>query len=103
MAGNAEASSSGGKPASGSFKHIGNKMKRTELYRKYKAEKRKDKFARRSAQAKEERGEDGAAKKAARLAANKTRTIENTRDYNPTIINAPNTHEVLGRAISSKR
>lgn len=97
MAGNAEASSSsGGKPASGSFKHIGNKMKRTELYRKYKAEKRKDKFARRSAQAKEERGEDGAAKKAARLAANKTRTIENTRDYNPTIINAPNTHEGPG-------
>lgn len=28
----------------------------------------------------------------ARLAANVPRTIENTRDYNPTIINAPNTH-----------
>ncbi|CBQ67567.1 related to RPF1-involved in the assembly of the large ribosomal subunit [Sporisorium reilianum SRZ2] len=98
MAGNAEASSSGetGKTTSGSFKHIGNKMKRTELYRKYKAEKAKAKFARRSAQAKEERGEDGAAKKAARLAANKTRTIENTRDFNPTIINAPNTHEGPG-------
>ncbi|SPO19814.1 related to RPF1 - involved in the assembly of the large ribosomal subunit [Ustilago trichophora] len=103
MAGSGEpstsASSAGGsgdKPASGSFKHIGNKMKRTELYRKYKAEKRKAKFARRSAQAKEERGEDGAAKKAARLAANKTRTIENTRDFNPTIINAPNTHEGPG-------
>lgn len=99
MAGPAEASSSasatGDKP-SGSFKHVGNKMKRTELYRKYKAEKRKAKFARRSAQAKEERGEDGAAKKAARLAANKTRTIENTRDFNPTIINAPNTHEGPG-------
>ncbi|KAJ9476989.1 Ribosome production factor 1 [Pseudozyma hubeiensis] len=97
MAGNAEASSSTGDAGithtSGSFKHIGNKMKRTELYRKYKAEKRKAKFARRSAQAKEERGEDGAAKKAARLAANKTRTIENTRDFNPTIINGPNTHE----------
>lgn len=80
-------------PASGSFKHIGNKMKRTELYRKYKADKRKSKMARRTAQAKEERGDDGAEKKAARLAANKTRTIENTRDFNPTIINAPNTHE----------
>ncbi|TKY90402.1 hypothetical protein EX895_000400 [Sporisorium graminicola] len=101
MAGNAEASSSGdngasGKSTSGSFKHIGNKMKRTELYRKYKAEKAKAKFSRRSAQAKEERGEDGAAKKAARLSANKTRTIENTRDFNPTIINAPNTHEGPG-------
>ncbi|KIS71749.1 uncharacterized protein UMAG_00184 [Mycosarcoma maydis] len=95
MVGNAEASSSGdgSKPTSGSFKHIGNKMKRTELYRKYKADKRKTKLAKRSAQAKEERGEDGAAKKAARLAANKTRTIENTRDFNPTIINGPNTHE----------
>lgn len=71
-------------------------MKRTELYRKYKADKAKAKMARRSAQAKEERGEDGAAKKAARLAANKIRTIENTRDYNPTIINAPNTHEGPG-------
>lgn len=101
MAGKDEASSSaagssGEKPASGSFKHIGNKMKRTELYRKYKADKRKAKLSRRSAQAKEERGEDGAAKKAARLAANKTRTIENTRDFNPTIINAPNTHEGPG-------
>ncbi len=99
MAGNAEASSSTGggeRPASGSFKHVGNKMKRTELYRKYKSEKNKAKFSRRSAQAKEERGEDGAAKKAARLAANKTRTIENTRDFNPTIINAPNTHEGPG-------
>ncbi|EST09799.1 Brix domain protein [Kalmanozyma brasiliensis GHG001] len=106
MPGNAEASSSGtgGKPAaSGSFKHVGNKMKRTELYRKYKAEKRKDKFARRSAQAKEERGEDGAAKKAARLAANKTRTIENTRDFNPTIINAPNTHEGPGPSSLDKK
>lgn len=95
MAGKEE-SGDAGKAASGSFKHVGNKMKRTELYRKYKAEKRKAKFGRRSAQAKEERGEDGAAKKAARLAANKTRTIENTRDFNPTIINAPNTHEGPG-------
>ncbi|CDR98621.1 hypothetical protein, partial [Sporisorium scitamineum] len=99
-ASNAEASSSGDngttKTTSGSFKHIGNKMKRTELYRKYKAEKAKAKFARRSTQAKEERGEDGAVKKAARLATNKTRTIENTRDFNPTIINAPNTHEGPG-------
>lgn len=102
MAGNEEASSSAG-AKSGSFKHVGNKMKRTELYRKYKAEKRKDKFARRSAQAKAERGEDGAAKKAARLAANKTRTIENTRDYNPTIINAPNTHEGPGPSNLKKK
>lgn len=104
MAGATEAgASSGDKPASGSFKHVGNKMKRTELYRKYKADKRKAKLARRSAQAKEERGEDGAAKKAARLAANKTRTIENTRDFNPTIINAPNTHQGPGPSNLKKK
>ncbi|KAI3479467.1 hypothetical protein L1887_58485 [Cichorium endivia] len=105
MPGKPEASSSAdaNKPASGSFKHVGNKIKRTELYRKYKAEKRKSKLARRSAQAKEERGEDGAAKKAARLAANKTRTIENTRDFNPTIINAPNTHEGPGPSNLGKK
>ncbi|PWZ02860.1 Brix-domain-containing protein [Testicularia cyperi] len=83
-------------PASGSFKHIGNKMKRTELYRKYKLDKHKSKRERRSATAKEERGAGGAEKRALRLAQNKTRTIENTRDFNPTIINAPNTHEGPG-------
>lgn len=29
-----------------------------------------------------------------RLAKNQTRTIENTRTYNPTVLSAPNTHEV---------
>ncbi len=46
---------------------------------------------------------DGAAKKAARLAANKTRTIENTRDFNPSIINAPNTHEGPGPSNLGKK
>lgn len=86
----AEESSSRGK---GSFKHVGNRMKRQELYRKYRKDKRKEKVQRRAAQAKEEKGEGGAEKKKARLSANIPRTIERTRDYNPTIINAPNTHE----------
>lgn len=49
--------------ARGSFKHIGNKEKRQQEYRKYKADKRKDKLAKRVARAKEERGPGGAEKK----------------------------------------
>ncbi|CAO1617871.1 unnamed protein product [Parajaminaea phylloscopi] len=79
----------------GSFKHIGNKIKRQEEYRKYRSDKKKDKLAKRVARAKEERGVGGAEKKAARLAENKTRTIENTRDFNPTIVSEPNTHPGL--------
>lgn len=47
----------------GNFKHIGNKAKRQAEYRKYRAGKRKDKLARRVAQAKEEKGADGQEKK----------------------------------------
>ncbi|CAO1614539.1 unnamed protein product [Jaminaea pallidilutea] len=85
----------GDETGKGSFKHIGNKAKRQEEYRKYRSDKRKDKLAKRVARAKEERGPGGEEKKQARLAANKTRTIENTRSYNPTIISEPNTHEGL--------
>lgn len=77
----------------GSFTHIGNKNKRKAEYRKYRAGKAKDKLSRRKLQAKEEKdGDAGKEKKRARLAANKTRTIENTRVFNPTIISEPNTH-----------
>lgn len=79
----------------GSFSHIKNKSKRQSEYRKYRSDKRKDKLARRVTQAKEERGVDGEEKRAARLAANKTRTIENTRLPNATIISEPNTHAGL--------
>ncbi|CAO1613998.1 unnamed protein product [Sympodiomycopsis kandeliae] len=79
----------------GSFSHIKNKQKRRSEYRKYRSDKRKDQLARRVAQAKEERGVDGEAKREARLAANKTRTIENTRLPNATIISEPNTHPGL--------
>ncbi|PWN30452.1 Brix-domain-containing protein [Jaminaea rosea] len=79
----------------GNFKHIGNKAKRQAEYRKYRAGKRKDKLARRVAQAKEEKGADGQEKKRARLAENRTRTIENTRLENPTIISEPNSHPGL--------
>ena len=89
--------SGGGKDTGGSVKHIGNKFKRQQLVRKYKDDKKKDKLARRKARAKEEAlgGEEGRRKKQDRLAKNVPRTIENTRDFNPTILNAPNTH--LGR------
>ncbi|EPQ32341.1 uncharacterized protein PFL1_00537 [Pseudozyma flocculosa PF-1] len=92
MAGDREPDSDG----RGSVKHIGNKLKRQEVYRKFKAEKKKEKLNRRLQFKKEEKGPDGHLKKKARLEANKPRTIENTRDYNPTIINAPNTHEGPG-------
>lgn len=82
--------------AAGSFSHIKNKDKRRSEYRKYRSDKRKDKLSRRVTQAKEERGADGDEKRAARLAANKTRTIENTRAPNATIVSAPNSYTGLG-------
>ncbi|KAN0066186.1 Ribosome production factor 1 [Thecaphora frezii] len=85
----------------GSVKHIGNKIKRLEVYRKFKADKKKQKLERRIQIKKEEKGPDGKLKKKARLEANKPRTIETTRDYNPTIINAPNTHEGPGPSNSA--
>lgn len=83
----------------GNFKHIGNKMKRQEMYRKHRKTKREEKLKRRIQQAKEEKGEGGSEKKKARLAKNIPRTIERTRDYNPTIINAPNTHDGPGPSL----
>ncbi|KAL4400892.1 Ribosome production factor 1 [Malassezia pachydermatis] len=78
----------------GNVSHIGNKHKRQDLYQKYRKEKAKRKLQKRLKQAKAERASsDGKALKKERLAKNKTRTIENTREYNPTILNAPNTHE----------
>ncbi|WFD36293.1 Ribosome production factor 1 [Malassezia cuniculi] len=78
----------------GNVSHIGNKAKRQELYAKYKKEKRKRKLARRLEIAKEERkSADGRKKRKERLKTNKPRTIENTRVYNPTVLNAANTHE----------
>ncbi|PWN33873.1 Brix-domain-containing protein [Meira miltonrushii] len=88
----------GGK-GEGNFKHIGNKMKRQEMYRKHRKTKREEKLKKRIQQAKEEKGEGGAEKKKARLAKNIPRTIERTRDYNPTIINAPNTHDGPGYSL----
>ncbi|KDN38928.1 Brix-domain-containing protein [Tilletiaria anomala UBC 951] len=82
----------------GNVTHVGNKAKRQELVRAYKKEKNKEKLLRRKTQAKEEvlGGEEGARKKAQRLAKNVPRTIENTREFNPTILNAPNTHPGRG-------
>lgn len=82
-------------PGAGNVSHIGNKAKRQELFAKYKKEKRQRKLARRLELAKAERkSADGRKKLKERLRTNKTRTIENTRDYNPTVLNAANTHEV---------
>lgn len=53
----------GDEAGKGSFKHIGNKAKRQEEYRKYRSDKRKDKLAKRVARAKEERGPGGEEKK----------------------------------------
>ncbi|PWN45346.1 Brix-domain-containing protein [Ceraceosorus guamensis] len=71
---------------------IPNKHKRQEVFRRQQKEKKKEKLERRIRLRKEERGEEGALKKKARLEANVPTTIESTRLYNPTIINAPNTH-----------
>ncbi|WFD19476.1 Ribosome production factor 1 [Malassezia caprae] len=84
-----------GQRHTGSVAHIGNKHKRQDMYQKYRKEKAKRKLARRLKTAKDERaGKDGKALKKERLAKNKPRTIENTRVYNPTLLHAPNTHEM---------
>ncbi len=87
----------------GNVKHIGNKAKRQTLVRAYKAQKAKEKLAKRKQRAKEEvlGGEEGAQKKQERLAKNIPRTIENTREFNPTILNAPNTHVGRGPEAAS--
>ncbi|PKI84885.1 hypothetical protein MVES_001046 [Malassezia vespertilionis] len=78
----------------GNVSHILNKHKRQDEFQKYRKEKTRKKLQRRLQIAKEERtSAGGKLKRKERLATNKTRTIENTRDYNPTVLNAPNTHE----------
>lgn len=47
----------------GNFKHVGNKMKRQQLYREHRKTKRQDKLKKRIQQAKEEKAEGGAEKK----------------------------------------
>lgn len=79
----------------GSVSHVGNKHKRQDLYQKYRKEKAKSKLKRRLKLAKAERStKEGKALRKERLAKSAPRTIENTREYNPTVLNAPNTHEV---------
>ncbi|WFC97783.1 Ribosome production factor 1 [Malassezia yamatoensis] len=80
---------------SGDVSHIGNKHKRQDMYQKYRKEKARSKLQRRLQTAKDERtSAEGKRRRKERLAANKTKTIENSRSYNPTVLNAPNTHEV---------
>lgn len=84
-----------GQPGAGNVSHVGNKFKRQELFAKYKKDKRQRKLARRLELAKDERkSADGRKKLKERLQKHKPRTIENTRVYNPTVLNAANTHEV---------
>lgn len=79
----------------GSVSHIGNKHKRQDMYQKYRKEKAKRKLQRRLKLAKDERSsKEGKMRRKERLATSKPRTIENTRDFNPTVLNVPNTHEV---------
>lgn len=79
----------------GSVSHIGNKHKRQDMYQQYRKDKAKSKLKRRLKLAKAERSsKEGKSLRRERLASNKQQTIENTRDFNPTILNLPNTHEV---------
>ncbi|KAI0352351.1 Brix-domain-containing protein [Trametes cingulata] len=65
---------------------IKNKVKREEVARKQKKAKRQEKLQRRLAQAKAEANDPLAKKK--RLAQNVPRTLDNTREYDPTILTA---------------
>ena len=79
----------------GSVSHIGNKHKRQDMYQQYRKDKAKSKLKRRLKLAKAERSsKEGKSLRRERLASNKQQTIENTRDFNPTVLNLPNTHEV---------
>nr|ASF90190.1 hypothetical protein SPAR05813 [Bartheletia paradoxa] len=62
---------------------IKNKMKREEQHHKTKKDKAKQKLERRLAQAEDE--ENDPSKRAARVAANVPRTLENTREFDPSI------------------
>ncbi|KAI0763794.1 Brix-domain-containing protein [Trametes elegans] len=65
---------------------IKNKVKREEIARKQKKAKRQEKLQRRLAQAKAEADDPLAKKK--RLAQNVPRTLDNTREYDPSILTA---------------
>ncbi|KAI0641903.1 Brix-domain-containing protein [Trametes meyenii] len=65
---------------------IKNKVKREEIARKQKKEKRQEKLQRRLAQAKVEANDPLAKKK--RLAQNVPRTLDNTREFDPSILTA---------------
>ncbi|KAI0741429.1 anticodon-binding protein [Daedaleopsis nitida] len=65
---------------------IKNKIKREEIARKQKKAKRQDKLQKRLAQAKVEANDPLAKKK--RLAQNVPRTLDNTREYDPSILTA---------------
>ncbi|KAI0675483.1 Brix-domain-containing protein [Trametes maxima] len=65
---------------------IKNKVKREEIARKQKKEKRQEKLQRRLAQAKLEANDPLAKKK--RLAQNIPRTLDNTREFDPSILTA---------------
>ena len=65
------------------------------MYQQYRKDKAKSKLKRRLKLAKAERSsKEGKSLRRERLASNKQQTIENTRDFNPTVLNLPNTHEV---------
>ncbi|KDQ26919.1 hypothetical protein PLEOSDRAFT_1043192 [Pleurotus ostreatus PC15] len=65
---------------------IRNKIKREEIARKSKRSKNQEKLKRRLAQAKEEANDPAAKKK--RLAENVPRTLDNTREFDPSILTA---------------
>ncbi|KAF9490160.1 Brix-domain-containing protein [Pleurotus eryngii] len=65
---------------------IRNKIKREEVARKSKRSKTQEKLKRRLAQAKEEASDPAAKKK--RLAQNVPRTLDNTREFDPSILTA---------------
>ncbi|KAI8985560.1 Brix-domain-containing protein [Trametes punicea] len=72
---------------------IKNKVKREEVARKRKKEKREEKLKRRLAQAKAEANDPLAKKK--RLAQNVPRTLDNTREFDPSVLTA-NPHSEAG-------
>ncbi|KAJ9102430.1 hypothetical protein QFC21_002830 [Naganishia friedmannii] len=66
-------------------RNIGNAMKRSEVFKKDKKNKRQAKLTRRMEQRKQERdGEEGAELRRQRLAKNVPITLDNTREYDPT-------------------
>ncbi|RPD64360.1 Brix-domain-containing protein [Lentinus tigrinus ALCF2SS1-6] len=80
---------------------IKNKVKREEIARKQKKAKRQDKLQRRLAQAKVEANDPLAKKK--RLAQNVPRTLDNMREYDPSILTAnPNAQSEAGPSTTAQ-